>query len=614
MEQVIKEYLNINAPKYAEFKGYNEDFIKAVNDFTEGAEPTEQVQQFYDEAMDTVKKFQEGGNTPKFQEGGIPEWYLKLYKQKELTGWTPELDASLAGENLNKNKLHHQYKDLTGAYNSNQAYTSNQNIIGQDLNTFYNSDYKGNSLADFVTNYNKNAGIIRSRWDREDITYGKDDAGEHNQLFRRMFANRSGSTENPYDLGYSESTEPIQGSTTWMRRMDRYEKKWQDLSDEEKKNRIHKIGDLGYVYKEDNGDIGIVDDDTLKRLGLNIPAKPVSPDIQTKSDLESGIPNVAHKPFSFGDKISEMFPHLFELGKYFNTIRTNKKIRDLGLQHMPVTSEFIPKHLNIYGDLAALNQSYNEAANLQSKANILGANTSDYRTGVAINLQGQQQAEQGRAQARKSYNDLVRSTSDRATQLEFDNIDKEQENSNKNYANTVDNWNYRNDVRMAYENQKHQNYKNFLDYLETEFKQKDLNRKQFYTSMLESQMQKALENDPELLKSQKLYAEAKTQEEKDKAYNDFIEIKRRKSRELLPIYYQQLAKLKGIRYNPNDNPFMIYAKSGVKISDDGPVRTRSKDLERRRKSRKDARDSNDKKLDRLGRLMYLHAKGASSRK
>jgi hypothetical protein len=117
-----------------------------------------------------------------------------------------------------------------------------------------------------------------------------------------------------------------------------------------------------------------------------------------------------------------------------------------------------------------------------------------------------------------------------------------------------------------------------------------------------------------LLKSKKLYAEAKTQEEKDKAYNDFIEVKRRKSRELLPIYYQQLAKLKGIRYNPDDNPFMIYAKSGVKISDDGPVRTRSKDLDRRRKSRKDARDSNDKKLDRLGRLMYLHAKGASSRK
>ena len=138
MEQTIKEYLNINAPKYAEFKGYNEDFIKAVNDFTEGAEPTEQVQQFYDEAMDTVKKFQEGGNIPKFQNGeintGIPEWFLKYRKQPILKGWTLEKDSSKAGENLTSNQFHHKYGDLTGAWNTNQAYTANKDIITSDLN------------------------------------------------------------------------------------------------------------------------------------------------------------------------------------------------------------------------------------------------------------------------------------------------------------------------------------------------------------------------------------------------------------------------------------------------------------------------------------------------
>lgn len=616
MEQTIKEYLNINAPKYAEFKGYNEDFIKAVNDFTEGAEPTEQVQQYYNEAIDAVRKFQEGGNIPKFQQGGIPEWYLKLYKQKELTGWTPELDASLAGENLNKNKLHHKYKDLTGAYNSNQAYTSNQNIIGQDLNTFYNSDYKGNSLADFVTNYNKNAGIIRSRWDREDITYGKDDAREHNQLFRRMFTNRSGSTENPYDLGYSESTEPIQGSTTWMRRMDRYEKKWQDLTDEEKKNRIHKIGDLGYVYKEDNGDIGIVDDDTLKKLGLNISAKPASPDVQIKTNLQSGMPTVGitKNPLRALKSPNNWLPDIFETIKFFDSYNTNKRMRDLFQNNYKyATEEYRPKHLNIYGDLAALNQNYNEAANLQRKANVLGNNTSDYRTASAINLQGQQQAEQGRAQGRKAYNDLVRTTSDRALQLEFENIDKEQAVANENFGRGIAAHNVRMNNILEYMNQQHANRKDYLNYWETKVAQVNQDRKQFMAKILESQMDRALENDPELLQAQKNYTEAKTREEKDSAYNNFIELKRRKSREILPIYYEQLASLKGFKYNPNNNPFIMYKKGGT-ISDDGPVRKRSKDLERHRKKRRDDLLSNDKKLDRLGRLTYLWAKRAQGKK
>jgi hypothetical protein len=55
--------------------------------------------------------------------------------------------------------------------------------------------------------------------------------------------------------------------------MDRYNKKWNDssLTDDERKKRIHEItlgdGSKGYVYKENDGTIGIVDNDTLSRLG-----------------------------------------------------------------------------------------------------------------------------------------------------------------------------------------------------------------------------------------------------------------------------------------------------------------------------------------------------------
>lgn len=618
MEQTIKEYLNINAPKYAEFKGYNEDFIKAVNDFTEGTEPTEQVQQFYDEAMDTVKKFQEGGNTPKFQNGeintGIPEWFLKYRKQPILKGWTLEKDSSKAGENLTSNQFHHKYGDLTGAWNTNQAYTANKDIITSDLNNAYKVRYANQSLQDFVNNYNITAEKIRGRWlDRDDIEYNSNDAKEHNINHKALFASRNGTTNNPWDLGYSESTEQTQGSTTWMRNMDLYEKKWKDLTDEEKKNRIHKIGDLGYVYKEDNGNIGIVDNDTLKRLGINISA---SPYVQTKANLQSGIPTigVTKNPLRALKNLNNWLPDIFETIKFFDSYNTNKRMKDLFQNNYKyATEEYRPKHLNIYGDLAALNQNYNEAANLQRKANILGNNTSDYRTASAINLQGQQQAEQVKAQGRKAYNDLVRTTSDRALQLEFDNIDKEQTVANENFGRGIAAHNVKMNNILEYMNQQHANRKDYLNYWETKVAQVNQDRKQFMAKMLESQMDKALENDPELLQAQKNYTEAKTKEEKDSAYNNFIELKRRKSREILPIYYEQLASLKGFKYNPNNNPFIMYKKGGT-ISDDGPVRKRSKDLERHRKKRNDDLLNNNKKLDRLGRLTYLWAKRAQGKK
>lgn len=588
MEQVIKEYLNINAPKYAEFKGYNEDFINAVSEFTDGAEPTEQVQQFYDEAMDVVKKFQEGGLIEKFQNGGLPQGIKSnpySWRSDVFSLALPKLldmvkNGQITAEEFNEYQNSHSASHkswMNTSDNEEERYKTAWNDPDKKV-AWQEQKYQGWGFNDtaIYPNEQKNRYSVYSS-----NPYSKD-SHEGGWAYDNLYSGKHDDRHFGRDGSYA--------------------------NDEDRDDVVNQFKKIGYDYFL-NPDTGYYNLRPIKN-----PSDDGKTNIQTKSDLESGIPNVAHKPFTFGGRISEIFPYLFELGKYFNTMRTNKKIRDLGLQHMPVTSEFTPKHLNIYGNLPELDQSYNEAANLQSKANRLGANTSDYRTGVAINLQGQQQAEQERAQARKAYNDLVRTTSDRATQLEFDNIDKEQENANKNYANTVDNWNYRNDVRMAYENQKHQNYKNFLDYLETEFKQKDLNRKQFYASMLDSQREQAIDNNPEVLRAKEAYRTATNETDKTKAYNNWIDVRNKIIKQITPLYYQELAKIKGIKYNPNSNPFMIYAKSGVKISDDGPVRTRSKDLERHRKSKKDARDSNDKKLDRLGRLMYLHAKGASSRK
>nr|UVX55789.1 MAG: hypothetical protein [Bacteriophage sp.] len=76
-----------------------------------------------------------------------------------------------------------------------------------------------------------------------------------------MFGNRSNNSNDVWNIGYDPKLDDVVGSSTWLRRMDRYEKEFDALSDEEKKARVHKIdlggGNVGYVYKKANGDIAI---------------------------------------------------------------------------------------------------------------------------------------------------------------------------------------------------------------------------------------------------------------------------------------------------------------------------------------------------------------------
>ena len=51
-----------------------------------------------------------------------------------------------------------------------------------------------------------------------------------------MFGNRSDNSNNVWNIGYDSNLEDIVGSSTWLRRMDRYEKEFDNLSNEEKKS------------------------------------------------------------------------------------------------------------------------------------------------------------------------------------------------------------------------------------------------------------------------------------------------------------------------------------------------------------------------------------------
>lgn len=590
MEQTIKEYLNINAQKYAEFKGYDESFINAVSEFTEGAEPTEQVQQYYDEAMETVKKFQEGGN--------IPRGVSSADREKDLrASWRQEVFSRLQQELYNKLKLGLEGKEGGITMDQFNDYQSKHaNIYNRIKDTdFYTNAYRPETKGEVSG--------LQKRYE----SHGFNNLAIKPNWETRYHINSSQPTSG--DRIGQWTTDDLYSAITDDRRFGR-DGDWQPEELEKFQNQLK---ELGYTYTLDKND-------NYYKLGLLNPDQNISktnsntPEVGTKTGLQSGFPTigVTKNPLRALKNLNNWLPDVFETVKFFDSYNTNKRMRDFFQKNYKyATEEYRPKHLNIYGDLATLNQNYNEAANLQRRANVLGNNTSDYRTSSSINLQGQQQAEQGRAQGRKAYNDLVRTTSDRALQLEFENIDKEQATANENFGRGIAAHNVKMNNILEYMNQQHANRNDYLNYWETKVAQVNQDRKQFMAKMLESQMDRALENDPELLQAQKNYTEAKTREEKDSAYNNFIELKRRKSREILPIYYQQLASLKGFKYNPNNNPFIMYKKGGT-ISDD--VRKRSKDLERHRKKRRDDLLSNDKKLDRLGRLTYLLAKRAQGKK
>lgn len=183
----------------------------------------------------TVKR-EEGGildKVRKFDGGGITEtarkatqyalnnnWFTNLYNQKSLTGWDSSKDASKAGVSItNQNASHGNAGDLSIPFYKNLMYTSQSNLVGQDLQSYYNSAFQGKSLEDYVNGYNANAAKIRGYWDQE-RAYRQAGASEHNRLFRNMFGNRSNNSNDVWNIGYDPKLDDVVGSSTWLRRMD----------------------------------------------------------------------------------------------------------------------------------------------------------------------------------------------------------------------------------------------------------------------------------------------------------------------------------------------------------------------------------------------------------
>lgn len=589
----------------------------------------------------TVKR-EEGGildRVRKFDGGGITEtarkatqyalnnnWFTNLYNQKSLTGWDSSKDASKAGVSItNQNASHGNAGDLLIPFYKNLMYTSQSNLVGQDLQSYYNSAFQGKSLEDYVNGYNANAAKIRGYWDQE-RAYRQAGASEHNRLFRNMFGNRSNNSNDVWNIGYDPKLDDVVGSSTWLRRMDRYEKEFDALSDEEKKARVHKIdlggGNVGYVYKKANGDIAI----------WNEPVAPEQPTEPTKPASTTTVIG-PEQPKKEGDT-REMFSFLrninptiaYGLPRAVYADRMNRRMTDLAKASVtPLLKDPFQVHRYTRSDLDAEMQGERNYANLRRLAS--RPITSDGSLQTATQLQAEVQGQEARTAGKEKSNQTQRQYDELAWQQEKENAANRHETAMFNRAQQWGADQDKSKFEQAYLSKKFNIWDTFGQQLEYDARTKQQENKALADNFARSDIHNAVNYAPndyganltpeELTVWNKVLSGTNPSSLSTQEFNSYRlaaqKVSRVETDQLRQHYNIPNTRWSGKAGVPN-TPWsasisfvkkggVISAKNGSKIAVAG-IEAKTADAERFQKQIKDCIDRNEKTLDRLSKSLY----------
>lgn len=574
----------------------------------------------------TVKR-EDGGTLDlvrvrKFQNAGkFPEWYSKLYKFQNLTGWNNSLNQSLAGPSItNENAGHYRAGDLNEAYTKNNSYTSNPNLVGQDLQSYYDSSFKGKSLDDYVSAYNANAAKIRGYWDQE-RTYRQSGAQEHNRLFKNMFRNRSDNSNNVWNIGYDPNLEDIVGSSTWLRRMDRYEKEFDDLSDEEKKSRIHKIdlgdGNFGYVYKKANGDIAVWNQPETPAPSTNPVDSQTTPTVTSviQSSQEPSDDNKQNKSF-----FSNINPTIaYGLPRAMYADRMNRRITDLAKESVvPLLKDPFEVHRYTRSDLDAEMQGERDYANLRRLAS--RPITSDGSLQTATQLQAEVQGQEARTAGKEKSNQVQRQYDELAWQQEKENAANRHETAMFNRAQQWGADQDKSKYEQAYLAKKFNIWDVFGQQLEYDARTRQKENKALADNFARSDIHNAISYAPndyganltpdELTVWNKVLSGTNPSSLSSQEFNSYKLAAQKVSRvetEQLRQYYN-IPNTRWSRKTPSTpwSPTIskaVSAKNGAKIAVAG-IKAKTADAERFQKQIKECIDRNEKAIDRLSKSLY----------
>ena len=547
-------------------------------------------------------------NIQAFQQGGgVPRWYLDRYGNRtKLLGWDLNQRYNYANENLNLND-HRNAGDLNTVYRKNVAYTGNPGAISSDIQHFYDSDGNGMSAEDFVNFYNKNAAQIRGHW-AQDQTYNASTAGDHNRLFRRMFASRSNQQMSPgsdYNIGYQEGLtkggydiQDIEGSSTWLRRMDQYENEFDPNNPDS--NRLHEIilkdGTKAIVYKKANGDIGLLNSPQSTNASQN-PNNPQNPNTTGKVPVQHKEGNYGFDWQKVGTALQNMYPELIAAGRLFGNLRNNNRVYKESLKAIrPDYQQTYYTHRQIVGDEAAKQAEYRRAAAGESQA--ARAFTSDSERQMAHQLEAKRIGDDLRTRGDMIDNQEIKRTSDESNQHQWANTQRatEVKNLNRradNMANAL-----RHQLKSSYISADWTSYDNALKELEYRARQNQAERraKQEQIDLLDKEHE--LSNDEQLYTLKKSASDAYDKYAKENNtfnYNDY--------RKKMQAYRDYVYKKKREA---------LLAKSGIKITykkkDDLLYKTSRDAVEHFRKMTKMSSDSYNRKRLKLEKLTP-HPKG-----
>ena len=506
------------------------------------------------------------------------DWYKTIYPNAQVLQGNP---LKQRNDNWNKQQLsssHYTTDDLRRSAYNNYLYTNDYDARQEDLTHWgeQQSDFSTISDQDFVNRYNQQAQTIRDAREAPQ-TYNKTGYTGTNRTFRNMFWNRSrqGTNTPLYTIGYQDNIEDIEGTSTWQRRMDRYEKPFNEDTPEGQRNRVFFItrpdGTKIKVYKKQNGNIGLFNDPNDPESPKDDPNNPITP------GNPEGNPENPNDPYHLAGEHTENYgPNLknLNLSKYgsgilgaarlLGSIASNRAIFNETLKGIkPYLMSSYHTHRQVVGDEATKQGYYTRAAQGQTKA--ARPFTSDADRQMAYQMEAKRVGDELRAEGDRADNAEIRRTSDESNQHQWQNIARDNQVANANMAELIKAFKLKQDLKASHKAANWTSIDNALRGWESDLAQKNRRREAIAEQIFALDQQHKLTNDTHY---QDLYDQAMDIYSKlEKEGKTISEIKndpefRNKKKELDDYQYM----LRRRQYEDYLNRNTYFAKSGMKFT------------------------------------------------
>ena len=517
-------------------------------------------------------------------------WFSNLYKNAQVLKGDPLKQRT---DNWNKKQLsssHHTTDNLKRSAYNNYLYTKDYDARQRDL-TYWSEQQKGlNNLTDqqIVDLYNTQAQSIRDAREAPQ-TYNKSGYSGTNRIFRNMFYNRSmqGTNTPDYNIGYQENLDDIEGTSTWQRRMDRYQNPFEQDTQEGQQNRTFYIttpqGKQIKVYKKENGDLGL-----FPNSPNNPPSQTNPEDINNAVKKPGGINPTETKDkesiwSKLGAGLKNVAPDLLDAIRLAGNLHNNERVYNESMKAIiPNLQQTYYTHRQVVGDEATKQAYYRRAAQGETRA--AQPFTSDADRQVAYMNEAKRIGDELRAQGDLADNQEIRRTSDESNQHQWANKQRDTELANNNLTELIKAKAARHQLTAQKYSSDWTNWDQFLLGKQAKLEQNKAKQKAIQDQLNTLSMQESLLNDTYLAelkdKADKIWNDPKaTQEQKLAAAREYRKASLEKQKQLIQIY--QAKSGTKLTYKNNSDKYLYKTSRDIvehfrkmsKMTDDSRVRT-----------------------------------------